>query len=149
MRIFKEPTSTEDRLGKGFIHAALVLGGVVLSWMTLGYTVESFGWLTGIVDPPAEVVIPARRNDHVVDYSVGVALSMFLISLVFGLLFAAGTLVSARETVAIFRRARRKARWERQWRQQAAWNSRTDGRPGMWPESRNDQGVPPGPGTRS
>jgi hypothetical protein len=149
MRFFKRPTSTEDRFRRGLLDVLLVLGGVALSGLSFDYAVQSFGWLAGIVDPPAEVLVPAGRGQNLVDYSADVAGWLLLYGLFFGVCFAAGTVFLALEAVGIFRRAGRKTRLARQRKRHARRNSRTEGGRGSLPELENGSpGVPPGPETR-
>lgn len=114
MRFFRMPVSTEDRLSRGLRDTVFVLGCVVFSGAAFGFAVEPFGWLTGIVEPPAVVRVTRRGPDDLVEYSAGVAWRLLLFYLFSGVLFAAGTVITAIQAVGIFRRAARKARLARQ-----------------------------------
>ncbi len=145
---FKESLSTEDRFSRGLLHAVLVLVSMLFSGIAFRHAVDPFGWLTGTVEPPAEVLVPARR-DYLVEYSSAAAWMLLLGALFFGVFFAVGTVLVARLTVEIFQRAGAKTRLARQRKRHARRNPGTQGRPGGWPEPKNDapDGAPgPGPG---
>ncbi len=147
---FKESLSTEDRFGRGLLNAMLVPVCVVLGAISFGYAMESIGWLTGIVEPPAEVLVPGprRSSDYLVEYSAGVAWLLLLGGLFFGLFSVTAMVLVARLTVGIFRRAGTKARLARQHKRHAGRNPGTQSRPGGWPEPKNDApGGAPGSGT--